>query len=67
MQTNKNTAGDVYDLREFCESHRISRAHFYDLKKEGLAPRIMKAGRKVLVTKEAAADWRRRMEEKAAS
>ena len=53
---------DVHDITSFCNSHKISRALFYLLLKEGRGPRIMKAGRRTLISKEAAADWRQRME-----
>ena len=48
---------------EFCQAHRICRATFYNLQKLGRAPRVMKVGARTLISKEAAADWRRRMEE----
>jgi len=53
---------DVFDIRTFCESNKISRAFFYQLQKAGNGPRIMKVGRRTLITPEAAADWRKKME-----
>ncbi|MGE4238690.1 hypothetical protein [Hydrogenophaga sp.] len=47
---------------QFCDGHNISRTHFYELIKQGRAPRLMKVGRRTLISSEAAADWRRRME-----
>ena len=47
---------------EFCHSHRISRGTFYNLLKIGRGPSIMKVGARTLVSAEAAADWRRKME-----
>ena len=47
----------------FCEAHGISRAHFYNLKKRGLAPKTLVVGRRRLVSDESAAVWRRLMEE----
>jgi hypothetical protein len=47
---------------EFCQSHRISRGTFYNLLKDGNGPRVMKVGGRTLISTEAAADWRRRME-----
>lgn len=47
---------------EFCSTHRISKAHFYNLCKAGIGPRLMKVGRRTLITEAAAADWRRMME-----
>jgi len=51
----------------FCKEHRISRAHFYNLDKLGLAPKTLRAGRRRLVSDEAAAEWRRLMEASTAS
>jgi predicted DNA-binding transcriptional regulator AlpA len=47
---------------QFCDGHNISRTHFYELVKQGRAPRLMKVGRRTLISQEAASDWRRRME-----
>lgn len=47
---------------QFCDGHNISRTHFYELIKQGKAPRLMKVGRRTLISQEAAADWRRRIE-----
>ena len=47
---------------QFCDGHNISRTHFYELIKLGRAPRLMKVGRRTLISQEAAADWRQRME-----
>lgn len=52
-----------YSINEFCTLNDISRALFYILTKEGKAPRLMKVGRRTLISTEAAADWRSRMEE----
>lgn len=49
---------------EFCLAHRICRATFYNLLKRGVAPAVMRVGSRVLISQEAAADWRRNMEEK---
>lgn len=47
---------------QFCDEHNISRTHFYALLKEGKGPRLMRVGRRTLISQEAAADWRQRME-----
>ena len=47
---------------EFCVDHRISRAMFYKILKEGTGPRVMKVGNRTLISVEADADWRRTME-----
>ena len=52
-----------YTVNEFCAEHGgISRVLFYKLLKENRGPRLMKVGRRTMVTAEAAADWRKQME-----
>jgi hypothetical protein len=51
----------AFTIDEFCQAHRISRAHFYNLLKSGRGPRLMDVGKK-LISAEAAADWRRESE-----
>jgi len=56
----------VYTISEFCEAHRISRAHYYNLKKLGQGPDEARASdRTVFITLEAAARWRRQREKAA--
>lgn len=50
-------------IAEFCDRHEISRAFFYLLQREGRAPRTMLVGRRRLISIEAAAEWRARMEQ----
>jgi predicted DNA-binding transcriptional regulator AlpA len=49
-------------IPEFCNRESISRAMFYKLHKQGLAPRIMKIGRLTRISIESATEWRQRME-----
>jgi len=49
-------------VADFCKSHGISRALFYLLLKDGRAPVVMKINRRTLISAEAAAAWRKRME-----
>ena len=56
---------EAYTVAEFCEAHRISRAMFYVLARDADGPQTMKVGRRKLVSREAAANWRRRMEARA--
>src|SRR3974390_2677786 len=53
----------VFSIPEFCRRHGISRAHFYNLFKSGHGPAVMRVGRRTLISAEAAAEWRRRMEQ----
>lgn len=48
---------------EFCYQENISRSFFYKLPKLGLAPKIMKVGRRTLISREAADEWRKKMTE----
>ncbi len=61
-QDAAQVAPAAYTVAEFCESHRISRALFYILLRDDRGPRLLKAGRRTLITLDAAAEWRRRME-----
>jgi hypothetical protein len=50
---------DAYSIEAFCARHSISVPLYYKLRKDGLTPREMSAGARVLITKESAAEWRR--------
>ena len=52
----------AYTVAGFCEAHGIGRSLFYKLQSVNKGPRTFKAGRKTLISVEAARDWRRRME-----
>lgn len=52
-----------FSIKHFCATHGISRATFYNLVKKQLAPRLMKVGKRTLISAEAAAEWRARMEQ----
>ncbi len=56
-------AAAVFNVNGFCAAHDITKVTFYKLLKDGLGPRIMKVGARTLISVEAAADWRRQMEE----
>lgn len=53
----------AFSVDEFCAAHTITKPTFYKILKAGQGPRIMKAGTRTLISVEAAADWRRQMEE----
>jgi hypothetical protein len=57
----------AFTIAEFCEAHRISRSALYKMWARGIGPRIMRAGSKVLVSVEAAGEWRRAREADAAA
>jgi predicted DNA-binding transcriptional regulator AlpA len=53
----------LLSIKEFCADHAISRSFFYKLIQQGLGPRVTKLGARTLVSAEAAAAWRARMEQ----
>jgi hypothetical protein len=52
----------LYSISELCEAARISRGMYFKLKKQGLGPREVSLGRRVLISEEAAREWVRRLE-----
>jgi hypothetical protein len=56
---------DAYSVSEFCARHRISVQLFYKNRKQ--MPRTFNVGARVLISKEAAAVWRREREKAAAT
>jgi predicted DNA-binding transcriptional regulator AlpA len=62
----QNDDREAYSVEEFCSRHSIGRATFYQLKKRGQAPQTFKIGARTLISKEAAAEWRREMEARSA-
>jgi excisionase family DNA binding protein len=57
---------DAFSFEEFCNRHRICRATLYNLIKRGEGPAVMRVGGRVLISREAAEQWRRRMEAESA-
>jgi hypothetical protein len=52
---------DAFSIPEFCARHGFSPPMFYKLRKQGLTPDEI-SGSKVLISREAAARWRRERE-----
>lgn len=52
----------TYTIAGFCDDHHISKAFLYKLIKDGKGPRLMRVGRRTLVSAESAADWRAQQE-----
>jgi hypothetical protein len=46
-------------IDEFCKAHGFSRATYFIERQRGHGPREMRVGNRVLISQEAAADWRR--------
>lgn len=53
----------AYTVESFCTAHHMARSYFYVLKRQGKAPETYKLGRRTYISGEAAAQWRRRMQE----
>ena len=51
---------DAYSIAEFAKRHSLSRSYVYELLARGEGPAVLAIGRRRLITREAAADWRRR-------
>ena len=49
-------------IDDFCAEHSLSRSLYYKMRKAGTGPIEMKVGARTLLSVEAAAAWRRRME-----
>lgn len=54
---------EAFTIREFCRAHRISEPLYFKMKKMGKGPREMHALGRVMISIEAAAEWRRAREE----
>ncbi|GAB9214360.1 hypothetical protein BDS110ZK18_42840 [Bradyrhizobium diazoefficiens] len=61
-KTTHTDDADAYGIEEFCARHRISRQLFYKMKALGMMPATFKLGTRVLISREAAAAWRRARE-----
>jgi predicted DNA-binding transcriptional regulator AlpA len=57
---------DAFSIPEFCRRHGFSRGTFYNLKKLGQGPRETHIGKRIIITREAAAVWLRKQEQKSA-
>ncbi len=62
MAQSESCKDGTYTVAQFCKSHNISRSMFYKQLNLGKGPRLMAVGRRRLISNEAAADWRQRME-----
>ena len=53
---------DAYSIPEFCRRHGFSQSFYFAEAREGRGPRVMRVGARVLISKEAAAEWRHERE-----
>jgi len=49
-------------VAEFAQRNRISTGHYFVMRRRGDGPKETRIGRKVLISPEAEADWRRKHE-----
>jgi hypothetical protein len=54
---------DAYSIEGFCKRHSISRSTYYSLEAEGSGPVEGHAMGRILITKESAFDWRKKISE----
>jgi predicted DNA-binding transcriptional regulator AlpA len=47
----------MFTILQFCEYAKISTRHFHTLKAQGLGPDLVRIGRSVRITEEAAKEW----------
>lgn len=59
---DENQKNPVYTIKEFIKAYPMSKVNFYNLIKTNKAPKIMRVGGRVYITKESALEWQRRME-----
>jgi excisionase family DNA binding protein len=49
---------DVFTIAEFCQMHGITMPTWYRLVEEQRAPKFMRVGRQIRITRQAIEDWR---------
>jgi hypothetical protein len=54
-------------IHSFCVLHGISEDQFYKMQREKWGPTVMHVGSRTLISREAAAEWRRAREQAAAT
>ncbi len=59
----KSYVEKTYTIPELCDAYSISRSKSYEILKAGSGPRIMKVGRRTLISVKAAEEWQARIEE----
>jgi len=50
---------DAYSIDVFCQRNGISKSFYHKLQGQGLGPRTMRLGSRVLITREDARTWRK--------
>ncbi|MBJ9675245.1 hypothetical protein [Burkholderia gladioli] len=50
-----------YTIPQFCAAYHFSRVYYYTLKAQGKAPKELRFGRRVVITRKCAEEWEARM------
>lgn len=50
-----------YTIAQWCGAYHVSRSYYYTLKEQGNAPQEIRLGRKVIITRQSAEKWEKRM------
>jgi len=53
---------DAFTIPEFCRRHGFSQSKYFEIAAAGEGPRVMRVGKRVLISREAAGAWRRARE-----
>jgi predicted DNA-binding transcriptional regulator AlpA len=51
----------AFTIVEFCEAYRLSRSSFYNAVARGEAPALMRIGRRVMISRRSADEWREKI------
>jgi hypothetical protein len=60
--TTSDASADAMSIPEFCRRHSISVDFYFKLQRHGRGPDVIRIGGRTLISKEAAARWRKRRE-----
>ena len=59
---NEQPKQTTFSIQEFCARNKISRTHLHNMCKAGRGPKMMKAGRRVLISAASEREWRQLLE-----
>jgi len=62
FKSSSSPSTEAYSVEGFCKAHGISRALFYLIQRDRTGPAVMRVRGRTLISREAAAAWRARME-----
>jgi hypothetical protein len=66
QKTYESGERDAYSIQEFCRRNGFSVSFHHKLQRQGIGPRLMRLGKRTLVTIEAADAWRHEREAESA-